>query len=101
MTYVDASGTSSWIDHFVCDDGLSSLALSVNPLQCGLNLSDHLPISATFNLPSVVPDSSPLSNPSHRTNWDLVAEQHVQLFFHSLLVSRLPVQGNHPQPCIQ
>ncbi len=42
--WCDTTGASSHIDHFVCDASLATLAVSVVPLQCGSNLSDHLPI---------------------------------------------------------
>ena len=47
----DANGASSWIDHFVCDDGLAAKALPVVPLYCGVNLSDHVPVTVTLDLP--------------------------------------------------
>ena len=88
----EASGTTSWIDHVVCDADLALLVLSVSPLQYGSNLSDHHPISATVNFrctDSLVPEAALPFQPCHRTNWDLVGEQHIKLF-HNLLVSRLP-----------
>ena len=98
----DASGASSWIDHFVCDAGFASRARSVNSLQCGYNLSDHLPISVTFDFcwtPSVAPSSVPLSSLCCRTNWDLVTDQHVQNFC-SLLASRLPLLPEDAVSCV-
>ena len=93
FTYLcEASGASSWIDHFVCDADLASVISSVSALQYGSNLSDHLPISATLNLicsPSTMPESASHSSTCHHTNWDLVTEEHIEVF-RTLLASTLP-----------
>ena len=47
----DASGATSWIDHFICDDAFAVMAGPVAPLYCEANLSDNVPIGVTLNLP--------------------------------------------------
>ena len=100
--FCETTCASSWIDHFVCDSDLALQMQKVGSLQYGSNLSDHLPLYVVFNLCySSSPVSEPAlhSRPGLHTNWDLVADQHVQHFY-SLLTSNLPQLSDEIISCV-
>ena len=90
-----ASESTSLIDHFVCSIDLAHLVSAVNPINIGANLSDHLPIFASFNIcvSTLAMIDNPVGTPPRlppRTNWDKVQEHHIVNFL-NLLSDNLPV----------
>ena len=49
----DGGSVRSWIDHVLCNESYSNLINQLHPMNSGINLSDHLPISFTLNVSPV------------------------------------------------
>ena len=81
-------------EHWLLNSQLDCLTLSPQFCSTGVSGMDDvlLPISATLNLicsPSTMPESASHSSTCHHTNWDLVTEEHIEVF-RTLLASTLP-----------
>ena len=72
----------SWIDYFICDDGLVTKTHSIVPLYRDFNLSDLVPITITLDLPvSVsVPDfaiDNSITKIINHTDWQSVSDHYI------------------------
>ena len=90
MTYTyerDGGCVRSWIDHVVCNESYSSLINQLHLMNSGINLSDHLPISFTLDVPVCVGHNSQLkcSSPIEKScNSSKVEQHHIDKYRHLL-----------------
>ena len=89
----DGGSVRSWIDHVLCNESYSNLINQLHPMNSGINLSDHLPISFTLNVsPVCVGHNSKLkcSPPIEKScNWSNVEQHHNDKYRH-LISADLP-----------
>ena len=81
------------MDHVLCNESYSNLINQLHPMNSGINLSDHLPISFTLNVsPGCVGHNSKLkcSSPIKKScNWSKIEQHHIDKYRH-LISANLP-----------
>ena len=107
FTYENSTGARSFIDHFLLTENLIDCISDVKVIHDGDNLSDHCPVSITFNINNNIMSSNTKSYPyKHisKPSWHMAEECHINQYKEMLnvLLSRISLPdalGCHNVSC--
>ncbi len=97
----DDSSATSWVDHVLCNEPLTSRFSNFERLDYGANLSDHHPLAFTFGLSSASvspPSSSSGLLPPPKCLWHLASPSQLDSYRNQVACS-LPVLPDEVAAC--